>query len=694
LGEKETIGPAEQEPLKSSLEQAREPPVEIRLSQLSSRHYGRPVRVKCQIIGQGDIKNFPRHAKVSCPKQDCAGNTEDMDLDLSSVENFKLLRDYLFEEREFKESLLRCGKESFRCGNIHVGKFPCSQNPSLHVELDESGDRGDYVHIYVRDLLGDEKFTETTYRPIWIYLIDKPAPQTKKVEIEGIVIDDKDRNLTILAYDIRPIEEESEAAQFSQEELEGFRTHFREDLNLGDLDQSIQPKIVGRRMAKIAAALTLHSPLLISFEGGLIRGCLHTMFVGDTTTGKSEIQMWIHERLRLGEFGVGETGSRAGVLYAVDTDANAIIWGLLPLADKGLALIDGLQGMNPKEIPLFREALRSQRITVRMKVSGEALCRTRIIANANASRSLSEYAELAEALIDIRSITDPVDLTRWDLFIPFHEKDVSRKEIANSQCSEPKIPDKVFTRHVLWAWTKKPEDIEFEQEALEAVRETFKEVTEFSYSGLPLVHNGYKELIARVAVSFAILHHSSPDHQKIVVTRKHVEEAKAFIQEMLDKWEYCDLVVRTEKLAELTYDEEENIRDELSNEFLLRQVFDEICNNQGITASALANKLKVDKRTIISKTGILKGLWLIEAQERRSGYWLSKKGITYYRRTRTPPVKAGELVKSGEGSEVPTAREVVQSTHEKGQYQVLKLISALNAKSFVSILEKIIRAWK
>jgi len=87
------------------------------------------------------------------------------------------------------------------------------------------------------------------------------------------------------------------------------------------------------------------------------------------------------------------------------------------------------------------------------------------------------------------------------------------------------------------------------------------------------------------------------------------------------------------------------------------------------------------------------GLWLIEAQERRVGYWLSKKGLTYYRRTKTPPVKPGELVKSGERNEGCTAREVVQSTQER-RYQVLKLIRALNAKSFSGILEKIIRAWK
>ena len=187
MGEKETIEPAEQ---KSRLEQAGDSTTKIKLSQLSSRYYGRPVRIRCQIIGQGDIKNFPRHAKVSCPKQDCAGNMEDAVLDLSSVENYRLLRDYLFEEEQFKQSLQRHAKESFKCGNIIIGQFPCSQNPRLHVELDEAGARCDYVHIYVRDILGDEKFTETTYRPILIYLIDKPAPQTKKAEIEGIVFDD------------------------------------------------------------------------------------------------------------------------------------------------------------------------------------------------------------------------------------------------------------------------------------------------------------------------------------------------------------------------------------------------------------------------------------------------------------------------------------------------------------------------
>src|SRR5436309_10380584 len=102
-----------------------------------------------------------------------------------------------------------------------------------------------------------------------------------------------------------------------------------------------------------------------------------------------------------------ETGSRAGVLYVIDSEAKTINWGVLPLADKTIAVIDGLQGANPEEFPQLREALREGLVTVKRKVSGEAHCRARIIASANPERDMASYTHRVEALLNIRSIPNP-----------------------------------------------------------------------------------------------------------------------------------------------------------------------------------------------------------------------------------------------------------------------------------------------
>lgn len=452
-----------------------------------------------------------------------------------------------------------------------------------------SDQRCDYFVLYARDLPSEQKFDEATYRNVQLYLINQRVPKAKKVEIEGIVVDDSQRNLTILVYDVSPPEENIENPTFTDEDCKLFQQHFSNNKNLVEaIDKSIQPKIVDRKDAKLAAALTLHSPLYLSFEGELIRGSLHTMFVGDTTTGKTEILRWIRDVLRLGEWGVGETSTRGGILFAVEPKTDIIIWGLLPLADKGVALIDGLQGINPLEISHFRDALREQKVTVRMKVSGEASCRTRILAAANPKKVLDAYVDFAEALLDIRCIVDPVDLARWDLPIRFYAKDVEVSKIAKSQYQDPAIPVEVFRKHVLWAWSLKPGQIIFKKEAIEAIRKGFMDLNELAYSNLPLIHKGYKETLARVAASFAILHHSSPDHQRVIVTDDHVNEATSFINDIIEAWQYELYAARMQRWEKLTDDEFLEMNMALNKDLTLRQVFEKICNTPGIQSLVLA----------------------------------------------------------------------------------------------------------
>jgi DNA replicative helicase MCM subunit Mcm2 (Cdc46/Mcm family) len=600
-----------------------DPIPEIDLSNLSATHFGKKIRVKFIITGQSNPKNFPKKAILRCSK---CGESE---IDLSLEGNVIHLRNYIFDRLKFEANM----RKSDAC----VGASK---------QVVYSDERVDYFEIYAMDLLGEKRFEESTYRTLKLYLLGRRVPAVKKVEAMGYVVDDYAHNLTLFIYDIKPIEE-TEGVTFTDEDYENFVKYFANNNNLREaIDRTINPYIKGRAKAKLVAALTLHSPLRIRFEGQECRGTLKTMFLGDTTTGKSKILEWIRDYLRIGEWGVGESSKRTGILFTVDPEERIIIWGLLVSADKGLALIDSLQGMNPEEIPHLREALREERVTVRMSVSGEAMCRARILAAANPQRlSLDQYMDYAEALLDIRCIKDPVDLTRWDMFVRFSASDVPIEDIARSEYSEPYIPIEVFRKHVLWAWSLKPEDIIFTEQAIERIRRAFVELNEFSHPSIPLIHRGYKEVLARIACAFAILHHSSPDNRRVEVKPSHVEKAIELVQEMMEDWQYELYTARLNKLNQLSDEEYLRIKSALQRDAILYRTFEAIKEKQGVGTMELASKLAVSKQTIITKAAQLKAEGLIEAHQRRKGYWLSPKGTAFWRRYLQ---ESGELVKTGQ----------------------------------------------
>src|SRR5207302_7259953 len=170
-------------------------------------------------------------------------------------------------------------------------------------------------------------------------------PSAQKAEVTGIVTDDAKRNLTLLVYKVEPLEQSFETYKPTVKDHEAFRKYFQKNPNLRvDIDRTIAPHIVGRENAKLVAALTLHSPLFLNVECRQKRGGLTSLFTGDSTNGKSDIMEWCHDELKIGEAVVGESASRAGVTYAVDAEHDLIRWGALPLADRTIAYLDGMQG--------------------------------------------------------------------------------------------------------------------------------------------------------------------------------------------------------------------------------------------------------------------------------------------------------------------------------------------------------------
>jgi MoxR-like ATPase len=574
------------------------------------------VELEVLVSGQSPAKNLPRGLEVTKRSGDVIIGEDECNF--ADERSYKILHAFLFDRAGLMEGL--GGK-----GN--------------RVRIKEDG-RIDYQVLLCRDLPGAGRQEYAVYNTVPIHLVGQKAPPERRVRVRGRVVDDKERNLVVLAYSCKPIDERREM-RFGEADHELFTRYFAEAEDIErDIDRTICPYVVGRPDAKLAAALTLCSPSSLIFEGQRIRGNLHTMFCGETTVGKSTILKWIRDELGLGEFGVGDMASYAGLLAAVDTDHDAIIWGLLPLADREIALIDSFQKLPPDDVPMFREALRDERITVRKKVSGEAMCRTRVLAAANPRRTLDGYVTAAEALRDIASITDPVDLTRWDIFVKFGGRDVADERIAEARAEEPRIPLKVLRRYVLWVWSLEAEDVEFAEEAVEAIRQKFVEFSSLYCSELPLIHKGYKETIARVAAAFAALRYSvrqdGAGKHWLVVKKEHVESACGFLSRMIGAWEYEKYVENILKTARLEDEEAEEIRAALQDNLNAQQALDAIACSQGIEAETLAARLGLTRPAVTRAVALLKSYDLVETQKKHPGYWLTPKGVAFAKLSGAP----------------------------------------------------------
>ncbi len=500
-----------------------EKPFIIKLSSLSADYVGELVSVDCQITGEQSQKALPKTIIITC--KECLHNEECNVLDIIGGSEKLLFGDL----NKTLQTLLcqKCNKRT-----QHTIRFYT-----------------DYSIIYVRDLLEKkDKFSQGVYKIYTIHLIGKTLPRAKIVNICGkVVINPNNRDISIIADKITPFKTEIENFQITEENKENWKKYF--GVEGIQLYKQINPDIVGekRKIAKKAVITQLHSLCQIYDieRKKLIRGGINIAFIGDTKNGKSEIAKDITNKgfYELGELAEAETSSRAGLLYTIDTEKSAILWGTLPLNDMGLIVIDGLQKFSSDEIGQFREAIEQQEVIVNRSVKGNAMARVRILAclnpGKNTERAMDTYLYKCQAIRDTFVFSKNADITRFDLYIPFCDRDVSDGEITQRTIIDEDnrlIPKDIFLSHISWAWSRKPENIIYTKDAIKEIKKLSEEIlTEYSMPTLPLVHKGIREVLTRFSVAKASeLHSVSDNHEDILVESNHVKLAVEQYKEILD----------------------------------------------------------------------------------------------------------------------------------------------------------------
>lgn len=611
------------------------------------------ISVRGKIKGQKQGMGIPWKVTAECPK---CGKTWEGDM----MEE-KLLHRFLLSNKNQHNIL----KSIVAWKNSRTECIDDKNNHSWNHTIEEYLDKS---WMKLQNLLQDtEQFNANQNNSIPAYIIGEEIPNSKSVKVRGEVhVNSNNDQLVLIGDEIEPEEQSFQEIELDEEEHEAYN----ENWTVENACEMIAADMVGRPLARKGLQLTAHSPPLIpNIEGKIQRGSLRLLFFGDGGTYKSEqIKELTKDHYRLGEYASAETGSRTGLVYTINTEQRVIEWGVLPLNDMGLVGLDGLNQLHEEEMKNLREILEDQRVNVNRSVKGSAPARVRIIGAMNPPKEpiSLHYPKPAKAIKDTNTFSSGPDIRRWDLYIPFLAEDVTEDEIAQARASEKPYSDDFYKKHVLWAWSLKPQDIQYTDDAKERIRvEASNMMKGYNFQSIPVVSRAFREKLTRLCVAQAVLEHAVEDG-KITVIEEHVERVKEFFEKVMERLGMKSLLKEEREKTTLDQEKLEELVEELSADQLL--ILKEI-GREANTSGALAEKIGDSKRTVKEKWQKLKAEKLV-ATKSGSGVRLEPKGIQFLNKTEIDNLidKKREIEQNQEeDDEVHELHRYTKETEEGGQ---------------------------
>jgi hypothetical protein len=293
--------------------------------------------------------------------------------------------------------------------------------------------------------------------------------------------------------------------------------------------------IHGRHEMHALMDLTFHSVLSFNFGGQHVhRGWLESLIVGDTRTGKSEAAQQLVRHYGAGEIVGGEAASLAGLVGGLQQLGGrdwAVTWGVIPINDRRLVVIDELSGLLPEDIAKMSDVRASGLARLTKIQQDVTFARTRLIWMGNPRNGdMSGYTYGVDAVKPL--VGNPEDIARFDLAMALHRDDVTSETYNRpNKATAFKYTDDACHSLLMWAWTRSADNVVWSGSAEQAVFDAANDMGSRYVENPPLVQAANIRIkIARTAVALAARTFSTDaSHQKVVVTKRHVQDAVAFI---------------------------------------------------------------------------------------------------------------------------------------------------------------------
>ena len=303
-----------------------------------------------------------------------------------------------------------------------------------------------------------------------------------------------------------------------------------------DLERNVT-RVWERQDVAKAVDLVYHSVQSFYFQGAsVIRGWVEALIIGDSGQAKSTLVENLMAHYGVGEKYSGESSKRTGLLYNMQQNKGKwfLVWGALPLNDGGLVTIDELSGLSEEDLAQFSDVRSSGRAKATGVVTTETNARTRVIyiSNPRNGKQLNTETYGVEAVIKLFGKAE--DVRRLDMALSVASGDVDPDLVNRHIDAVPPVPHKITSEvrrlSVLWAWSRRPNDIVFTEGTTELILKKASEMGKKYSSAIPLVEAADQRIkIARLAIACACSLYSTDDGKRVLVTKEHVEYVVDFL---------------------------------------------------------------------------------------------------------------------------------------------------------------------
>lgn len=296
-----------------------------------------------------------------------------------------------------------------------------------------------------------------------------------------------------------------------------------------------------RRNVAIAVDLIYHTVLNFYFQEQYVkRGWGELLIIGDSGQAKTTIVERLMNHYRLGELHSGESSRRTGLVYNMQQTNKRwfLVWGAFPLNDGGLLTIDELSGLSEEDLAVMSDVRSSGIAKATGVITAETTSRTRAIyiSNPRNGRQLNSETYGVSAVLKLFGKAE--DVRRLDIAMSVASGDVNPELVNKSLRDIPPVPH-VYTSdlcntRVLWAWSRKPDDVKITDEATQRILEQATKMGAKYSSTIPIVEAADQRLkIARLAVAAACCVVSTDESfEKVIVKPEHVDFVVDFMEDL------------------------------------------------------------------------------------------------------------------------------------------------------------------
>ena len=398
---------------------------------------------------------------------------------------------------------------------------------------------------YTTNVDDDEAFVTRTS-----HYVGHSIETNKAYDLEAKTISDpKTQKATHLIFNAKPSLTAVDSFKFTDEIKQGLEKFKTDNISakIEDMYESTIKYVSGIKGWQdlfTLVLLTFCSPLNYEFEGRMLqKGWVESLVLGDTRTGKTEMVKSVIEYFKLGEMVLGESASFAGLVGGLQQVGSRwhLTWGRIPLNNRRLVAIDEMSGLSKFEIAKL-SGIRSTGIAEITKIQTDRTwAKTRLIWLSNprgtredANRMLSGYSQGVKAFPEL--IGQKEDMSRFDLVLFTGISDVDVTEINKPLKGPDTFPytGKDFHDLVMFAWTLKPKDIQFTQQAKDYIYYATEKMADKYSQEIPLVvPNELRIKLAKLGVACACLTFNYDG--KLTVDQKHIEFVYKYLNKIFDK---------------------------------------------------------------------------------------------------------------------------------------------------------------